>query len=869
MAESSDSKYFRDGGFRPSLGQPGGSPATSSYNNGILWFNGHLVVVSDDKIKQFDAIKRHGGFIAYSTSNTVTFWDTSTHAQLRVTPYPQDIFAISIPAGDRCLAVGGKDGKISIKNLSGYLSRWIRAYLDELSYSDQQDSIHCLVYTAATFQEPDIQIVDTALEAWKNDQLENTEVLLTSAFGTTQKPSHHAIQPSVIGFIAKSVAHVGMGERDKGYRTCESHSSVSTHLTLALSSLSRFIFSIELGYHSNAHLLQAIVVFMTGEQLDVILRLGDLIDTIERSDYEGAIQSFESARAQIRHYENRPLLVVSLVRLSMAVLHCVEIAYDLLYMSGWKFDDLNITIRQRLCESLYAAGHTKDAVECYHQMASESNGETKLHGERLEWALNFRQRSFKELECLGDTAADALQYDAAISRYSIALSLDLPSPQRNEALGDASQVVALGPSSPWGYQMKHAALHKAGDYDNAVDALESTVICTSAHPAAHERRSVKLFKGPSVICQACSSTRLPVISTTELHKHLHSNLQRARIKREVRQYFRYVMLSHKWEDNEPLYHQVIHIAVYDLEKSLTHDKLQTFCPGGDVQVVSKGSVLTIRGVRSSSQFGALVRSIWNTRAWTLQEYIAAKAIHFCKEDWTLHIPQPGGAKPQGITGSHIGDGASYRGICTVIFSVAGIPAIYGEGEGSLEGVETIVTTVHPSSFHFIRPRKGTEVVRSSQRAVCTLVCGELYDTSSPYLVHPWLDALLERDDEDGVFMEEDVVPSPSPHMDHGEFSDGQGSRSTTARCPSQTAIWCTLTHTGVNGSPRRAVDHERAAADSLITVQFQDNVSLADILDNHPGDMEPYYSVERPLFRHELQGLTWQAAASTDSLRTD
>ena len=32
-------------------------------------------------------------------------------------------------------------------------------------------------------------------------------------------------------------------------------------------------------------------------------------------------------------------------------------------MSGWKFDDLNITVRQRLCEALYAAGRIKEAGE--------------------------------------------------------------------------------------------------------------------------------------------------------------------------------------------------------------------------------------------------------------------------------------------------------------------------------------------------------------------------------------------------------------------------------------------------------------------------------------------------------------------------
>ena len=44
------------------------------------------------------------------------------------------------------------------------------------------------------------------------------------------------------------------------------------------------------------------------------------------------------------------------------------------------------------------------------------------------------------------------------------------------------QVIALDPFSPWGYEMKHAALHKAGDFDNAVDALETMLSKISQSP---------------------------------------------------------------------------------------------------------------------------------------------------------------------------------------------------------------------------------------------------------------------------------------------------------------------------------------------------------------------------------------------------
>ena len=131
------------------------------------------------------------------------------------------------------------------------------------------------------------------------------------------------------------------------------------------------------------------------------------------------------------------------------------------------------------------------------------------------------------------------------------------------------------------------------------------------------------------------------------------------------------MLSHKWEDKKPLFHQVIHIAVYDLDDSPTHDKLQTYCKivreagfhwaWSDTCCINKadnfvlqeslvamfkwyqGSALMtvfLRGVTSSSPPGALARSICNTRGWTLQEYIAAKNVHFYTEDWILSRDLP-------------------------------------------------------------------------------------------------------------------------------------------------------------------------------------------------------------------------------------
>ena len=655
------------------------------------------------------------------------------------------------------------------------------------------------------------------------------------------------------------------------------------------------------------------------------------------------------------------------------------------------------------------------------------------------------------------------------------------------------QVIILDPSSPWGYEMKRAALHKAGDYDNAVDVLEAMLsilmrspdpdVQREPSPLSRHKRSIYVSTGhcdhyinptsaratirkiiertvrhlPRVLIntttgrlhnraeQASAFEALPIFN--ELISSMATRVDYVRIKREVRQYFRYVMLSHKWEENEPLFHQVVHIAVYDLDQTPTHDKLQTFCKivrdagfnwaWSDTCCINKsdhfilqealvamfkwyqGSAMMIvflRGVRSSSQRGALVKNIWNTRGWTLQEYVASKVIRFYTEDWTLYLDlqlpnhkespevisemeEVTGVSAQQLMALRPGFSsireklrlASTRRTTLVedaaysmlgIFSVTGLPAIYGAGEGALgrllalvltgsgdasilawsgesgsynsclpayitvfNGLATshlpapipddtlgrIITSPQSSSYDlnvalrlydrlnqlsapwFVenrmklpciafqlplfslcrRTRSGRiQVFRAKTVAFGIVEIKTKHDLSqmrSLYLVHPWLDTLLEREDKSNVRGREDVAPPPpSPCIydqdisdeevddddeeffdvdDGGEFSDlddeeffdvkeffdadnNSSSLAGPLSQPARThmvsmdkerrarrlvarlrqpfgALLLTLASTG-----GRAVDYKRVAADSLITVQFQENLSLVDILDN-------------------------------------
>ena len=115
---------------------------TPWYHFCLLWFNNHVFILSDGKIKQIDpstqsavsewpvpdtdrfsciVLSQLGNFIAYSANRTVTLWDTSTHTQLGQIQHPKDIRSIALSPDDRFLAIGSEDGRITIENLRDVL----------------------------------------------------------------------------------------------------------------------------------------------------------------------------------------------------------------------------------------------------------------------------------------------------------------------------------------------------------------------------------------------------------------------------------------------------------------------------------------------------------------------------------------------------------------------------------------------------------------------------------------------------------------------------------------------------------------------------------------------------------------------------
>ena len=128
---------------------------------------------------------------------------------------------------------------------------------------------------------------------------------------------------------------------------------------------------------------------------------------MERGDFNGAIQLFERARDQSRSHTNETLSVVSLVSDLMAIFQCIEIARNLEQISGWKFDELNMTVRQRLCDALHAAGRIEEAGKALLNTVNFFDQGVYMAEPVITW-LSGRPRCLVSSLCIRRFATDFL-----------------------------------------------------------------------------------------------------------------------------------------------------------------------------------------------------------------------------------------------------------------------------------------------------------------------------------------------------------------------------------------------------------------------------------------------------------------------------
>ncbi|KAG1811113.1 uncharacterized protein BJ212DRAFT_1483786 [Suillus subaureus] len=216
-------------------------------------------------------------------------------------------------------------------------------------------------------------------------------------------------------------------------------------------------------------------------------------------------------------------------------------------------------------------------------------------------------------------------YDRAIEIYSAAIDLNLAtdtifanrSKARSgkmlwdNALLDAEKVIELDPSSYFGHQLKHAALHGAHQYDEAIEAFE---IMLSKLENASDTQTQSLrqqYVSPSEAEGAIQETIKAQLD--DIPHHLINTSTGLLCNHEAQ----INTFSLKGANNVEVQQSVNSMFIWYHHSTLT--------------------IIYLLDVPPLSKPRALTSSAWNMRGWTVQEFLAPNFVLFYQRDWSLYL----------------------------------------------------------------------------------------------------------------------------------------------------------------------------------------------------------------------------------------
>ncbi|KAG2158177.1 uncharacterized protein EDB93DRAFT_1325352 [Suillus bovinus] len=514
-----------------------------------------------------------------------------------------------------------------------------------------------------------------------------------------------SIQPSLIGYISKGIALCGQG------RVPDARAAFDVALIYTDQNPQILHFLL---------LIKSIALFNADQHDEANILLKELVTGCPNADVLGCcvVQAYMRVQLGIKaldraHHEEAAnhftvVLNSSVLSWSLPIYSMYE---DLVVLFGWDFKSLRLIAHQKQCQAFFSTGKVHEALELHRSMMDNVHETTKASC--LDWSTASTEQCSAPFLTSGDTALAVSDFDLAIELYSAAIDLNFASDTIfanrsrarlgkmlwDEALLDAQMVIQLNPLSHFGYKLKYAALHGAQRYDEAMQAFRIMLSKLDDAPDTETRKLRQQYLSPSEVDRAIrkvidaqlDSAPLRIIDTTtgllcdrEMqirtfkmsieYKELvsstitHPDIQMKRIEEVVMTYFQYVMLSHRWEDEEPLLQDIQGEDIYELDPVGGTKKLQFFCKTArdlgcnwawsdtccidkntDVELQasvksmfawyrnSAFTVVYLSDVPPLSKPGALGKSVWNTRGWTVQEFLAPKVILFYQKDWTLYL----------------------------------------------------------------------------------------------------------------------------------------------------------------------------------------------------------------------------------------
>ncbi|KAG2348214.1 hypothetical protein BDR05DRAFT_506179 [Suillus weaverae] len=510
-----------------------------------------------------------------------------------------------------------------------------------------------------------------------------------------------SIQPSLTGYISKGIAHCGKGH----VRDARTAFNIASLFTNQETEAIHFLL-----------LIKVIALFSLDQLDEAMMLLKELAATRPNTDPLACrvveaylrIQLGIKASNDARHDEAADHLTAAI---NSSAFSSNFIREEFVVLFGWDLKSLWQKAHQKRCDARLRAGRLEEALQSFRHIMDTIDDNTR--DGCLDWSQAFKEECSALCLANGDTALAANDYDKAIDLYSAAIDLNCAShvvfAKRSkaksektlwdDALIDAQKAIELNPSSYAGYQVKHVALRGAQRYGEAIEAFKVMLSRLDNAPEAQIRELRQQYVSPpeaedAILTAAWTeleSAPLRLLNTstgllcdraaqinsfkmTATYKELlsfttkHSDLQMERIKDVAAVYFRRVLLSHRWEETEPLLHDIQDKVVYELNAVGGIMKLQSFCKitrdagyhwawmdtccidknnNAEVQesidsmfIWYHHSALTIVylcDVPPSSGSGALANSAWNKRGWTFQELVASRVVIFYQKDWSLYL----------------------------------------------------------------------------------------------------------------------------------------------------------------------------------------------------------------------------------------
>ncbi|KAI6039931.1 hypothetical protein EDC04DRAFT_3089926 [Pisolithus marmoratus] len=259
----------------------------------------------------------------------------------------------------------------------------------------------------------------------------------------------------------------------------------------------------------------------------------------------------------------------------------------------------------------------KEALEILLNIIKTSDEEILGSKTTVAWIADFTEKCMMTLDPVDDGAFGSVKHDHAVTQYSTALPFSRLFVMRSraraakglwkDALQDANEACVASFLCDSGYEAKHVVLHAVKQYDEAIDAFKSMLLVMERSDDSAIKQLRKNYVPPSetiaaidhIVRAALESCPLVVIDVVtgylcdgperihifkasptfkELVSSMTRELDNKRIRRVVASFFGYVMFSHAWQGNEPLYQDVKEAkSVWDLPDTPLNERLRNFC----------------------------------------------------------------------------------------------------------------------------------------------------------------------------------------------------------------------------------------------------------------------------------------------------